>query len=571
MHSRSILRSIPCDLKQLPIGALEAFVLEQVRGRSPVDEVAEATGLKLDDVIRVARRLVDLGALEVDDDGPTSKRSKAPVRSDWDPPPSSRLGATGLVPPAVIPVARRCPELRSLGIKPRDGFVLSQIDGATSTADLAEITHLSARDLSDALNALEAVGAIELSHLKRRPSNADAARPTKGPPSTRISKAPPSTRVSKAPPSTRVSKARPSTRVSKAPQPSMSAPEKIAVELPEADRVRIAEMAARIGPLDHYATLGVVRDADPKAIRRAYHALAAQFHPDRFFGKTLGPSRKPLDRIFARLSLAYDTLSKKGEREKYDATLPPRPAASAPAQKPPPVRLSTRRSMRAVRQPSTPAMRRAQTPAPAPAVTPPPVVPPARSASHPSAPDPLQRMYAAKKRSSVQEHVDVFVRAAKEALDRDDVVAAANSYRLAAQCSEDPAIRAALEETDARARIRVRDASLAGARAAEQAGRWGEAAAKYAKAHGTHAEAWIAERAAHALCREGTDLRRAAQLAEQAVLAEPHNVVYRVTLAEIYLDAGLMARAAGEAARALALAPTDSRARALSKRVAKGK
>ena len=59
--------------------------------------------------------------------------------------------------------------------------------------------------------------------------------------------------------------------------------------------------------------------------------------------------------------------------------------------------------------------------------------------------------------------------------------------------------------------------------------------------------------------------------AEQAVLAEPHNVVYRVTLAEIYLDAGLMARAAGEAARALALAPTDSRARALSKRVAKGK
>ena len=69
----------------------------------------------------------------------------------------------------------------------------------------------------------------------------------------------------------------------------------------------------------------------------------------------------------------------------------------------------------------------------------------------------------------------------------------------------------------------------------------------------------------------GIDPRAAARLAEQAVLAEPSNAAYRVTLGEVYFDAGLLARAAGESARAIALAPTDVRASALAKLVAKGK
>jgi tetratricopeptide (TPR) repeat protein len=180
-------------------------------------------------------------------------------------------------------------------------------------------------------------------------------------------------------------------------------------------------------------------------------------------------------------------------------------------------------------------------------------------------------MHAAKKRDAVKEHVEVFVRAAKEALARDDVVAAANNYRLAVQVSDDPVLRAALAETDVKAKARVRDVSLAGAKAAEAGGRWPEAAAKYVKAHGAHPEAWIAERAANAMRLEGADLRRAAQLAEQAVLAEPSNAAYRVTLGEIYLDAGLMARATGESGRATALAPRDARVVALAKAVAKAK
>ena len=168
MHRRALLRSIPCDLKELPIGALEAFVLSQVHGRVPVEEVAEATGIALDDLLRVVQRLVDLGALEVDDPKSKTRRPRALPRTERPVAVGSvQRTAASLVPPSVIPVPRPCPDVRSLGIGPREGFVLSQIDGATSTADLSIITHLSSRELSDALDVLEAVGAIDLPHRRR--------------------------------------------------------------------------------------------------------------------------------------------------------------------------------------------------------------------------------------------------------------------------------------------------------------------------------------------------------------------------------------------------------------------
>jgi curved DNA-binding protein CbpA len=564
MHRRSILRTIPCDLKQLPIGAREAFVLSQVHGRSTAEDVAEAAGLEIGELYRVARRLVELGALAVDDDRPKTKRPSATMRkarSTASPP--GRKSERSLVPPAVVPVARKHPDLRSLGIGPREGFVLSQVDGVTSIEDLREITGLSARDLSDALRALERAGIVELGDGKQRPSKAAmkaVSTPAPRAASTPAPKRTPTPTPKRTP--TPAPRRTPTLAPKRTPTPAPAPPpDPSACDLPEADRAHIAETSARLDTHDHYALLDVERDADGKALRRAFHKLAARYHPDRFYGKKLGPFRPAIDRIFIRLTHAYETLSNKATRDAYDATLPP----PAPKREPPPPKTPTRKSMPAARSARPPAPQPVSPPASQPVS--PPVSPPAASSSE-SRPDPLLRAYAEKKRRSVQDHVDVFVRAAKEALDRDDVVAAANNYRLAVQCSDDPALRDALESIDAKARARIRDKSLAGARAAEQGARWAEAAAQYAKAHGAHPEAWIAERAANALRLEGGDLRRAAQLAEQAVLAEPQNATYRVTLGEVYLDAGLLARAAGESSRAMAIAPNDPRANALSKKVA---
>ena len=465
--------------------------------------------------------------------------------------PQSRPAASeSLIAPTLVPMPRKHAELRSLGIGPREGFVLSQIDGVTSVADLGEITGLPPAELCVALRALEGAGAVNLGPAKRRPSvsGIQATVPRTSSPAPK----------SVAPPK---------------PPATPAAPESEVSDVPEADRARITDTAARIDTLDLYGVLGLARDAEPKAIRRAYHALAAQFHPDRFFGKKLGPLRRPLDRIFMRLTLAYETLSKANKRAAYDATLPAPPVS----QKPAPVRTRSRKSLAAM-----PASSVQSRPVVPPAVTPEPRPAPPPAAASVSRPDPspapsgsspgvAKRPAASADWRIPQERVLVFVRAAEEALDRHDFVAAANNYRLAVQVSDDPALRRALEETDAKARVRVRESSLAAARSAEQAGRWAEAGEKYAKAYAAQPDAWVAERAANALRMAATDLRTAVRLAEQAVLAEPTNAGYRVTLGEVYFDAGMLARAAGESARATALAPKDVRASALAKLVAKGK
>ena len=62
---------------------------------------------------------------------------------------------------------------------------------------------------------------------------------------------------------------------------------------------------------DYYEVLGVPRDADHEAIRRAYRKLARTYHPD------LNSSSDAEDR-FKELGEAYEVLSDPDKRERYD-------------------------------------------------------------------------------------------------------------------------------------------------------------------------------------------------------------------------------------------------------------
>src|SRR5580700_6636380 len=118
----SILKALPCDLRRLPIGALEAFVLSQVHGDAIAEDVAEATGLELDALLKVARHLFELGALSVD--GKKHKRKEPTVS----PPPASKRRPTlqpasskatsSIVPPTTVPRPRPHVEVRKLGLGP---------------------------------------------------------------------------------------------------------------------------------------------------------------------------------------------------------------------------------------------------------------------------------------------------------------------------------------------------------------------------------------------------------------------------------------------------------------------
>lgn len=64
--------------------------------------------------------------------------------------------------------------------------------------------------------------------------------------------------------------------------------------------------------LDYYAVLGVSREADEKQIRDAFRKLARKFHPD------VNQGNKDAEAQFKRINEAYEVLSNKEKRQKYD-------------------------------------------------------------------------------------------------------------------------------------------------------------------------------------------------------------------------------------------------------------
>jgi len=63
---------------------------------------------------------------------------------------------------------------------------------------------------------------------------------------------------------------------------------------------------------DYYQVLGVARDADSKAIKRAYRKLARQYHPD------VNQNDKIAEEHFKQVNEAYEVLSDPDKRKKYD-------------------------------------------------------------------------------------------------------------------------------------------------------------------------------------------------------------------------------------------------------------
>jgi curved DNA-binding protein len=63
---------------------------------------------------------------------------------------------------------------------------------------------------------------------------------------------------------------------------------------------------------DYYEVLGVKRDASEKDIRQAYRKLARKYHPD------VNPNDKAAEERFKEVSEAYEVLSDKDKRAKYD-------------------------------------------------------------------------------------------------------------------------------------------------------------------------------------------------------------------------------------------------------------
>ena len=64
---------------------------------------------------------------------------------------------------------------------------------------------------------------------------------------------------------------------------------------------------------DYYAILGIAKDADEEAIKKAYRKAALMWHPDRHQN-----DKEIAEKKFKEISEAYEVLSDKSKRGIYD-------------------------------------------------------------------------------------------------------------------------------------------------------------------------------------------------------------------------------------------------------------
>jgi curved DNA-binding protein CbpA len=381
------------------------------------------------------------------------------------------------------------------------------------------------------------------------------------------------------------------------------------VDLEDAVKRAVLSTHGRLERLDHYALLGTDRAADRKAIKRAYYELAGRFHPDKYFRKNLGTFKAKMEAIFSRVTLAHDVLSDREKRTEYDAYLAerrqlmsaedlmaealdevrrveqdverqvmaqgsnPSPAggipAAAVAQPAPPtivqplqplpmnvdIAMAARRDALARRllgaraSSSSPPSRGGSIGPPAAPSTP----------STADAMESLRRRYEERVSRAKGAEARKYVANARTAADAGDAIASANAYRVAAQLApEDAEVAKAAAEAQAKADAILADTYVKQAGYEERNSQWGEASRSWArvcKARPNDAAAH--ERAANAALMANGDKHEAARFGKRAVEIVPGKPAYRVTLAKVYIAAGLPLAARRELETAAQLAPQD--------------
>jgi tetratricopeptide (TPR) repeat protein len=107
--------------------------------------------------------------------------------------------------------------------------------------------------------------------------------------------------------------------------PELSPDEQAAMEedvaLSDAEKRRVLEMRRRAAHEDYFSVLGVEPGVTRRELKRAYFRASKEFHPDRYYGKNVGPFGRWLADIFEAASRAFETLSDDRSRAEYEASL----------------------------------------------------------------------------------------------------------------------------------------------------------------------------------------------------------------------------------------------------------
>jgi curved DNA-binding protein CbpA len=503
-----------------------------------------------------------------------------------------------------------------MSLSPTDGFVLSRIDGALDEHDLVAATGLPAEMVAASLATLERLGVITYANGQPAPT-ASGTVLSSGSASTPDANVEPRPRQSATGLRAAVAPDRAAATADAAAAPPVpTTPEAEAalaeqVDLDDAIKRAVLAMHERLERTDHYALLGTDRAADRKGIKRAYYELAGKFHPDKYFRKNLGSYKAKMETIFTRVTLAHDILSDREKRAEYDAYLAERRSLRSAEELLADALDEVRRveqdvERQVLAQGSNPSPAQGMPAVPsipaAPAVPIPNVEvalaarrdalarrllggrggssnPPGHSSSGPTATqsasstadamESLRKRYEERVSRAKASEARKYVANARTAEAAGDAIAAANAYRVASRLApEDTEVAKATQAAQVKADGILGETYTKQASYEERNGQWPEASRSWSRVCKARPnDAPSHERAANAILMAGGDQHEAARLAKRACEIDPKNAAFRVTLAKVYLGAGLGLAARRELETAAQLAPQDDTIRSMLKKL----
>ncbi len=495
----------------------------------------------------------------------------------------------------MVPRLRAGIDYRTLPLDPTDGFVLTRVDGKTTIREISQTTGIAEFSVTSSVDKLKGLGVLEIVDANAPPAPAPAPSPGMA-------------EALKVPSAS-------SFHLPGREQRYTEEELREECDLELEHRRQILDLYYDLGDLDYYTLLGTTREADKKVIKRAYYDLAARLHPDRFFRKKLGKFKAKMEVVFARITIANDTLTDKVKRAEYDSYLgeitntrsleaqlaraaeeasraaaqleaqtraavaaePPPPPPPPPAPPPsspsnPELELRLRREALA-RRLGKPAAGSAKIAEPAPSSArilepAPPSVPTPRTQENR---DTLRRMYDERMLAARTSQTSKYMAMGRTSLAHGDPVAAANALKMALSFSPDDAqLRALHAEAERAAGLVLVESYIKTAQYEERNERWAEAARSWTRIAQLRPEnATDADTAARCILLAQGNLHEAAALARHAITIAPASVKYRITLANVYLAAGLVLGAKRELESAARIEPKNPEVAELLRRLPK--
>lgn len=112
------------------------------------------------------------------------------------------------------------------------------------------------------------------------------------------------------------------------PAPNKPAPTKEEPFSEEKFHQEVKRLAAFFASADLYEVLGVTRKATEADIKKAYYQYAKKYHPDRAHSSNIEELKQDLEKVFAKITEAYEKLKDPELRRKYDEQIRNRPEST---------------------------------------------------------------------------------------------------------------------------------------------------------------------------------------------------------------------------------------------------